>query len=100
VIDDRLGLEIDGRKYHANTFERDSAKAVSIALMGLIPLRVSANRVLTDWDRVLAAIELLLGNSGVVPRDRASTPANRRRGNGRRRSAPEFPKVARARAGP
>jgi very-short-patch-repair endonuclease len=95
VIDGRVGLEIDGREFHANTFEQDSAKAVAIALAGYVPLRVSASLVLWEWHTVLRAIHALLGNSGVaapVHQKRRDISPPRR---GRRAPTPEFPKVAR-----
>ena len=94
LIDERIGLEIDGRQFHAHTFERDSAKAVRIALGGWIPLRCSASLVMHDWDTVLRALDTLLGNSGVVPapahRDTGMSP----RRSGRRAATPEFPRGA------
>ena len=104
VIDDRVALEIDGREFHANTFEQDSAKSLAIALAGYLPFRPSATLVLRDWDAVLRAIETLLGNSGVAarrsPASRVVSPPRK----GRRAATPEFPtgsaraRTARARA--
>jgi very-short-patch-repair endonuclease len=94
LVDDLVGLEIDGREYHADTFEKDSAKSVAIALAGYVPFRPSASLVLREWDTVLLAIETLLGNSGVAaprhPKTRVVSPPRR----GRRAASPEFPKVA------
>lgn len=95
VIDERVALEIDGREFHAGTFEQDSAKSLAIALAGYVPLRPSATLVLRDWDSVLRAIETLLGNSGVAappgPRTRMVLPPRR----GRRAPTPEFAKSSR-----
>lgn len=96
VIDARLGLEIDGREFHAATFEQDSAKTVRIALQGLVPLRVSASLVLDEWDVVMRAIAQLLGNSGVEERRTPASPAIPRSRGRRVAAGPEFPKVARA----
>ena len=95
VIDDVVGLEIDGREFHADTFEKDSAKSLAIVLAGYLPFRPSASLVLREWDAVLLAIETLLGNSGVAaharPKTRAVSPPRR----GRRAVSPEFPKGSR-----
>ncbi len=95
LVDDLVGLEIDGREFHATTFEKDSAKSVAIALAGYLPFRPSATLVLREWDTVLRAIETLLGNSGVAvpphPRSRVASQPRR----GRRPPTPEFPKGAR-----
>ncbi len=92
VIDDRIGLEVDGYEFHAATFERDRAKDTSIAVMGLLPLRVSAKAVFGDWDRVMLAIDAMLGNSGVVAQHAPRSAANRPMVRGRRAATPEFPK--------
>jgi very-short-patch-repair endonuclease len=98
LIEERIGLEVDGREFHAQTFEQDSAKSMRIALDGWIPLRYSANLVMYEWHNVLAAIQSVLGNSGVAtapvaPR-RRMPPTTR----GRRAATPEFPRVKRGRA--
>jgi very-short-patch-repair endonuclease len=91
VIDDHVALEIDGREFHADTFEQDSAKSLGIALAGYVPFRASATLVLRDWDAVLRAIEILLGNSGVVARPRVASRAVAPPRRGRRAATPEIP---------
>lgn len=120
LIDERVGLEVDGREFHATTFERDSAKSVAIAIAGWIPLRPSASLVLYEWETVMVAITTLLGGSAPAIEDSAASSAGSAPstlGNsglavgahrqtravappqrGRRAATPEFPKERARRA--
>jgi very-short-patch-repair endonuclease len=56
VVDDVVGLELDGFAYHATSFEADRRKDIEIAIEGRVPLRVSFDMVFGHWSRVLLAI--------------------------------------------
>lgn len=56
VVDDLIALEVDGRAFHLERFERDRRKDLTIASVGLIPLRVSALMVESVWTRILEAV--------------------------------------------
>ena len=56
VVNDVVGLEIDGRQFHESTFESDRTKDLAIAVEGRVPIRASYNMVKEIWPRVEAAI--------------------------------------------
>lgn len=60
VVDDRVGLETDGDRYHRDTFVGDRRKDLAIIMSGLHPVRAPALMVFTEWRTVLAAIEHVL----------------------------------------
>lgn len=72
VVDDTIGLEINGRQFHEHTFEEDHLKGVEITLAGFHAMSVSANMVFNQWNMFLRAVEAALashelpifGNSG------------------------------------
>ena len=98
VVDDIVGLEVDGEAYHRDSFEEDRAKDGRILSAGYIPYRPSARSVFSDWPTVLAAIEVALstfGNSGRPPPKRQVW----RRKAPTAPRIPEFPDGAGMRAG-
>lgn len=110
VIDDVIGLELDGFEHHANSFEADRRKDVEIAIEGRTPLRVSFDMVFGHWSRVLLAIRtaVAMHRRGAVRRFDNSGRAVVLPGHGTRfwllprrgqRSGPELPKHDRAHEG-
>jgi very-short-patch-repair endonuclease len=76
VVDQQVGIEVDGERFHLTTFESDRQKDVDIAISGLHNLRPSAKMVFHDWghfalgvDAALAARGWVIENSGVPSRD-------------------------------
>jgi len=103
VIDDVIGLEIDGFAFHADRFEEDRRKDLEIARAGLVPLRVTVAVMRSDWRTVVEAAERLLAThrgrvgrrwTGHEPPLRAVLPAR-----GRHRSW-RFGRCQRGRATP
>ncbi|BDZ48334.1 hypothetical protein GCM10025867_05750 [Frondihabitans sucicola] len=70
VVDGAIGLELDGKTFHAETFESDRRKDLEIVLSGRSTLRLSYTMVRDDWERVLAAIDAALGNHRQGPTGR------------------------------
>lgn len=72
VIDSVIGLEINGKQFHAHTFEEDHLKGIEITIAGFHSMSVSAKMVFTQWDLFVQALEMALashappksGNSG------------------------------------
>lgn len=90
VVDDTAGVEIDGREFHQDAFERDRRKDLRIIEAHLHPVRPSARMVFASWPDVLHAVETAiadrgrppvrpLGNSGIPHRPRARRPARHHR---------------------
>ena len=65
VVDECVGVEVDGFKFHANSFERDRAKDLTITIERMHGLRPSANAVFHDWARVQRAIAVALEQRGI-----------------------------------
>ena len=74
VINGTVGLEVDGKEFHAETFEKDHLKAIDITIAGFHAMAVSANMVFTNWAHFLRAVEIAVashappafGNSGTA----------------------------------
>ncbi|WP_010202865.1 glycyl-tRNA synthetase [Salinibacterium sp. PAMC 21357] len=72
VIDSVIGLEINGKQFHAHTFEEDHLKGIEITIAGFHAMSVSAKMIFAQWDLFLQALEMALashapptsGNSG------------------------------------
>lgn len=92
VIDDIVGLEVDGEEHHRDRFVEDRAKDSVIIRAGYVPYRPAASSVFADWLTVEATIVAAIvsrnaGNSGI-------TSLGRRRNRLRAASPtliPEFP---------
>jgi len=56
VVDERVGIEVDGDEHHRDRFERDRRKDIAITRIGLHVIRPSARMVFHDWDAVYDAI--------------------------------------------
>ncbi|MBH0054006.1 hypothetical protein I6E74_07460 [Salinibacterium sp. SWN139] len=60
VVNGVVGLEIDGRQFHAHTFEEDRLKALEITIAGFHAMNVSAKMVFTQWDLFMHALDSAL----------------------------------------
>ena len=80
VIDGTIGLEIDGREFHAATFEKDHLKAIDITIAGFHAMAVSANMVFTNWGHFLHAVELAMASHAPPSFGNSGTPAIRASG--------------------
>ncbi|WP_341954573.1 hypothetical protein [Salinibacterium sp. TMP30] len=75
VIDNIVALEINGKQFHAHTFEEDHLKSIEITIVGFHAMSVSANMVFTQWELFSRAVSVALGshaprnfgNSGIPP---------------------------------
>jgi very-short-patch-repair endonuclease len=75
VIDGRIALELDGREFHGESFERDRLKDLTIAIDRWWVFRVSYDMVRRHWRRVVTAIHTALGlHVGRVRPARESPP--------------------------
>ncbi|MBH0009161.1 hypothetical protein [Salinibacterium sp. SWN1162] len=63
VVDGVIGVEVDGRRFHAHTFEQDRLKAIEMTIAGFHALSVSASMVFGQWELFLRALEGALGRS-------------------------------------
>ena len=61
MIGRRLIVETDGREFHTGdeSFEEDRRRDRVAASMGLVPIRLTWNQVLYQWDEVLADIRAI-----------------------------------------
>ena len=72
VVDGVVGLEINGKQFHAHTFEEDHLKSIEITIAGFHAMSVSAKMVFSQWDLFQEAVEIAvashaphtIGNSG------------------------------------
>lgn len=94
VIDECVGLEVDGEEFHLDRFESDRMKDLGIASARLGPLRPSARAVFYHWPTVVRAVDGLLATrapsqspaiSAPDPSHPRIVPAVSRRGRRRRR---------------
>jgi very-short-patch-repair endonuclease len=72
VVEDHVALELDGRAFHADSFERDRRRDLVTTIEGRHVIRVSALMVRDSWGQIDAAIRQALaargaGNSGDIP---------------------------------
>jgi len=81
VVDGCVGIEVDGFRFHANSFERDRAKDLTITIERMHGLRPSANAVFHNWARVQRAVVVALEERGVP----LPSKIQERRGGARRR---------------
>lgn len=102
LVDDCVGLEVDGEEFHLARFERDRRKDASITIEKLYAFRPSARMIFHEWEIVLLAIETAIamharapanGNSGDLRPHPFRIPGNKRRRSRRSAGSPEFPKL-------
>jgi very-short-patch-repair endonuclease len=60
LVDERVGIETDGRKWHADRFIEDRTKDIIVEGAGIRMLRIASQHVFTSWPRTLATIERML----------------------------------------
>jgi hypothetical protein len=101
LVDDCVGVDVDGEEFHLTSFERDRRKDANILIGKNFSVRPSARMVFYEWETVMLAVESAIsmhvrapqcGNSGLgtVPRPKIPGAALRRRRS--RRHPPEFSK--------
>jgi very-short-patch-repair endonuclease len=83
VIEDHVALELDGREFHQDRFERDRLKDLRIAVEGRHSIRVSYRMLRNNWPDVERAVGVALRRrgvrvSGIAPRE----PRGRRHATG------------------
>jgi very-short-patch-repair endonuclease len=72
VVNGIVGIEINGKQFHAHTFEEDHLKGIQITVAGFHAISVSAKMVFSQWGLFQRAVEVALashapcglGNSG------------------------------------
>ena len=88
VVDEIVGLEVDGKEYHVDRFEQDRRKDLAITLAGYHAIRPTALMVFSEWPQVVRGIEVaiaarrgtvsetqeLSGPTRTEPRNDASRP--------------------------
>lgn len=80
VVDSAVGIEVDGRRWHEGSFERDRAKDITITLERMHGLRPSASTVFGDWPRLYRAICVALEERGIpLPSETQEIRTGRRR---------------------
>jgi len=85
LVDETVGIEVNGKENHLTTFERDHRKGAVIVTNGYHGLRATARMVFDDWELVEAMVEAALamhipfGNSGGGGRLRRRIPGSMRR---------------------
>jgi hypothetical protein len=57
VVNGVLGIETDGRRWHAHRFDADVSKDMATLIRGRIPVQLSYELITQEWETVLAAIE-------------------------------------------
>jgi hypothetical protein len=103
LVDDCVGVDVDGEEFHLTRFERDRHKDANITIAKFYSFRPSARMVFTEWDTVLLAIETAIsvhvrapqvGNSGSGTSRPPKIPGAALRRRRKRRRIPEFPKAS------
>jgi very-short-patch-repair endonuclease len=77
VVDDVIGLEVDGESYHLDRFEEDREKDLAMMVAGYTPVRPSARAVFHRWELVARAVESALVARGCAPSGLPETAARR-----------------------
>jgi len=72
VVDEAVAIEVDGRAFHADTFDADRRKDVAVAIAGRIPLRCGYRMVRDERERIIDAVHAIVARS-----DATSTAARR-----------------------
>lgn len=101
LVDDCVGVDVDGEEFHLTRFERDRHKDANITLEKFYSFRPSARMVFNEWETVCLAIETAIsmhvrapaiGNSGFGTSPPPRTPGAVLRRRRRSRQSPEFSK--------
>ncbi|EAR25404.1 glycyl-tRNA synthetase [marine actinobacterium PHSC20C1] len=67
VVNGIVGLEINGKQFHAHTFEEDHLKGIEITIAGFHAMSVSAKMVFNRWGLVQEAIGIALASRKARP---------------------------------
>ncbi|MGV8852351.1 MAG: hypothetical protein ACOH1M_07285 [Rhodoglobus sp.] len=62
VIDGTVGLEINGKQFHAHTFEEDHLKGIEITIAGFHAMSISAQMVFSQWGLFEQALDVALAS--------------------------------------
>jgi hypothetical protein len=101
LVDDCVGVDVDGEEFHLTRFERDRHKDANITIEKYYSFRPSARMVFYEWETVLLAIETAIsmhvrapaiGNSGLGTSPLPKIPGAILRRRRQLRRSPEFPK--------
>jgi hypothetical protein len=87
VINGIVGLEINGKQFHAHTFEEDHLKSVEITIAGFHAMSVSAKMVFDQWGLFQRAVAIALASHAPPTFGNSGNPA------GRVLADPVFPRV-------
>ncbi|MGV8896122.1 MAG: hypothetical protein ACOH10_01195 [Rhodoglobus sp.] len=100
VVDDVVGIEIDGKEFHADTFEEDRLKCVDMTIAGFHAMSVSAKMVFGNWVHFLRAVDVALASHAPPPSEIQETATrhwakdgNHGRAPAARAGFPEFPRM-------
>lgn len=102
LVDDCVGVDVDGEEFHLTRFERDRHKDANITIEKFYSFRPSARMVFHEWDTVLLAIETAIsmhiraaanGNSGLGASRPPKIPGEALRRRRQSRRSPEFPRA-------
>lgn len=69
LVDDCVGVEVDGEEFHLARFERDRHKDATITIEKFYSFRPSARMVFDEWETVLLAIETAISMHVRAPAD-------------------------------
>lgn len=96
VVNDHVGLEVDGEEFHRDSFFADRDKDLVITSSNRHAIRPSARHMFDDWPRVQRAVADALAARGVVVSGNSGPEPPKRRPSRRttrnRPPTPEFPK--------
>ena len=76
VVNGVLGVETDGRRWHADRFDADLSKDMATLIRRRIPVHLSYDLITREWDTVLAAVEagVLMHRDGTITGPARPTP--------------------------
>ncbi len=63
LVDDCVGVETDGQKWHRDRFVEDRSKDVGVELWGVRVLRIGAHHLLREWPATLQALERMIADA-------------------------------------
>ena len=79
LVEDCVGIETDGGKWHAERFLPDRTKDITVEGWGIRVLRIGAPHIFDEWDQTLTTIERMVTDAR---RSRLHTFGPTRRGRG------------------
>lgn len=75
LVDDLVGIETDGRKWHGARFLSDRTKDIRVGAWGIPVLRLARPHIFEEWPETLATIEQLIAQTARrLPRGRRFFP--------------------------